>query len=52
MGLRALVKLEAASSFPYDLRYHHNLQGFIYAQIKGTNYSDLHHNEVREFSDL
>lgn len=36
------MELEASSSFPYDLCYHHNLQGFIYSLLRGTDYEVLH----------
>jgi len=29
-------------AFPYDMRYHHNLQGFIYRLIKRSGYDRLH----------
>jgi CRISPR-associated endoribonuclease Cas6 len=47
--LRALIELEVSASFPYDLSYHHTLQGFIYRQIKGTEYDRLHDQEGSRF---
>ncbi len=54
-GLRVLVEFEALSSFPYDLAYHHNLQGFIYALLRGTRHAGLHDKDgyrLFSFSNL
>jgi len=48
-GLRVLVRLVASSSFPYDLGYHHNLQGLIYTLTRGTEYSGLHDQDGCRF---
>jgi len=40
--LRILISLSANDTFPYDISYHHNLQGFIYRLIKQTGYANLH----------
>ncbi len=40
--MRVLVELKAEANCIYDLMYHHKLQGFIYEQLRGSAYSDLH----------
>ena len=47
--MRLLVGLEASSSFPYDLCYHHNLQGFIYSLLRGTEYAGIHDKDGCRF---
>jgi CRISPR-associated endoribonuclease Cas6 len=48
-GLRVLVRLRAEGTFPYELAYHHHFQGFIYAQIRGTKYAELHDRQGSKF---
>jgi len=40
--LRVLVRLRAQDTFPYELGYHHDFQGFIYGLLRGTTYESLH----------
>jgi len=40
--LRVLVRLRAQDTFPYELEYHHDFQGFIYGLLRGTSYESLH----------
>jgi len=40
--LRVLVRLRAQDTFPYELGYHHDFQGFIYGLLRGTSYESLH----------
>jgi CRISPR-associated endoribonuclease Cas6 len=43
------LELEATASFPYDLCYHHKLQGFIYSLLRGTRYGTLHDRDGCRF---
>jgi len=47
--MRLLMRLCAKSTFPYDLGYHHNLQGFIYRLIRRAGYDDLHDRKGCKF---
>jgi len=47
--LRVLVRLRAQDSFPYELGYHHDFQGFIYGLLRGTGYESLHDKERYKF---
>jgi CRISPR-associated endoribonuclease Cas6 len=47
--MRILLKLKAAKSFGYDLKYFHKLQGFIYSLLKETEYSILHDKRGYKF---
>jgi len=40
--LRVLVRLRAQDTFPYELAYHHDFQGFVYGLLIGTSYESLH----------
>jgi len=47
--LRVLVRLRAQGTFPYQLAYHHDFQGFIYSLLLGTRYQSLHDKERYKF---
>lgn len=40
--MRILIHLRSLGTFPYELAYHHDFQGFIYGLLRGTNYHFLH----------
>jgi len=40
--MRVLVKLRAAKDCSLDMLYHHKLQGFVYSQLRGTEFASLH----------
>jgi len=47
--LRVLVRLRAQETFPYELGYHHDFQGFIYGLLRGTSYQSLHDKKRYKF---
>jgi len=47
--LRALVRLRAQDTFPYELGYHHDFQGYVYGLLRGTSYQSLHDKERYKF---
>ncbi len=47
--MRILVSLDSLKDCSYDLRYYHNLQGFLYSLIKDTPYSSLHDRDSCKF---
>lgn len=43
------MKLLALGDSPYEMQYHHHLQGFIYSLLKGTRFHHIHDKKGYKF---
>jgi CRISPR-associated endoribonuclease Cas6 len=47
--VRLLIKLRCLENCKYEMRYHYQLQGFIYSLLKGSKYHYLHDKQGYKF---
>jgi len=47
--LRIITKLQALKDSPYEMQYHHHLQGFVYSLLRGTEFHYLHDKKGYKF---